>query len=577
MLFNSYIFIFLFLPLCLVGFHILQNRQATLAKVWLTCFSLWFYGYFNPYYLLIMICSIIGNYFIHCRIVHARSKRSDTGQVGAVEQARQRGEVREEQTRKMQKSKVIMITGVTLNLLVLFYFKYLDFFIDNVNSLFGSSIPLKNILLPLGISFFTFQQISFLVDTYRGELSRYAENASSEIKDVTTENELMGAEKTISFIDYALFVSFFPQLIAGPIVVHEEMIPQFDRIGNDTRSKEKKLEIVTKGVYVFVLGLAKKVLIADTFGIAVDLAYSNINAINGFESLITVVFYSLQLYFDFSGYCDMAKGIAGMFGMSIANNFNSPYKATNIVDFWKRWHITLSRFFTKNIYIPLGGNRKGEGRMYLNYLIVFFLSGLWHGAGWNFILWGMMHGVLYVVTKRWMNHKIKTHVIKRNNEKCKEDVSRRDSVNDEMKHKDVMKYWKSRTVKVVSCMLTFVYVSIAWVYFRASSVEQANTVLMNIFTKPWALPGSGFTEAFNLGEFWYILKILKIATLPYAEYYIMILFSAITLIITFFGKNIDELAAKFRPTVLNAAVTSVLFIWCVVSLSGVSTFLYFNF
>ena len=300
-------------------------------------------------------------------------------------------------------------------------------------------------------------------------------------------------------------------------------------------------------------------MIADTFGIAVDFAYSNVNGINGFESLFTILFYSLQLYFDFSGYCDMAKGIAGMFGMRIANNFNSPYKAINIVDFWKRWHITLSRFFTKNIYIPLGGNRRGEGRMYLNYLIVFFLSGLWHGAGWNFILWGMMHGVLYVITKWWII-KRKTYVIK-------------SAVLDS----DSTTLAGSRILKATACFLTFIYVSIAWVYFRASDVAQANTLLMNIFTKEWALPGSGFTEAFNLGEFWYVLKILKVAALPYAEYYIMILFSTFAVAITFFGKNIDELAEKFKPTVVSAVITAVLFVWCVVSLSGVSTFLYFNF
>ena len=474
----------------------MQNRKATLTKVWLTCFSLWFYGYFNQYYLLLMVCSIIGNYFIHSLLVKTRAKDISLHK---------------------KNDKMILITGVFSNLLVLFYFKYYDFFIDNINLLFGSSFSLKHILLPLGISFFTFQQISFLVDTYRGELD------------------------SCSFIDYALFVSFFPQLIAGPIVVHEEMLPQFARIGKDDRSKEEKVELFTRGIYVFVLGLAKKVLIADTFGVAVDLAYSNVSAINGFESLITIVFYSLQLYFDFSGYCDMAKGIAGMFGMTIANNFNSPYKATNIVEFWKRWHITLSRFFTKNIYIPLGGNRKGEGRMYLNYLIVFFLSGLWHGAGWNFILWGMLHGVLYVLTKWWINKK------------------------------------KTCVIKPLACVLTFAYVSIAWVYFRATSVEQANILLSNIFTKSWALPGDGFTDAFNLGEFWYILKMLKVATLPYAQYYIMILFSAFALVVTFFGKNIDELAAKFKPTVLNASITAILFLWCVVSLSGVSTFLYFNF
>ena len=497
MLFNSYIFIFLFLPLCLAGFYLLQNRHAMSAKIWLIGFSLWFYGYFNPVYLLIMVCSILGNYLIH----HLMIRDSETHR------------------------KPWLITGVSLNLLVLFYFKYFDFFLDNINTLFGSSIPLKHILLPLGISFFTFQQISFLVDTYHGEVDR------------------------ISFPDYTLFVSFFPQLIAGPIVVHQEMLPQFERLGKDSRTREEKVSVFTKGIFVFVLGLAKKVLIADTFGIAVDLAYSDVSALGGLESFLTVFFYSLQLYFDFSGYCDMAKGLAGMFGMHIANNFTSPYKAINIVDFWKRWHITLSRFFTKNIYIPLGGNRKGEVRMYINYLMVFFLSGLWHGAGWNFILWGMLHGVLYVITKWYLNH--------RKSASCTG--------------------FGAGLCKVFLCTLTFLFVSIAWVYFRASSIEQANTLLQNIFIKPWDLPGTGFTDAFNLGEFWYALKILKLAALPYARYYIMILFTAAALIITFFGKNVDQLAEKFRPTVISAAITAVLFIWCVVSLSGVSTFLYFNF
>ena len=474
----------------------------------------------------------------------------------------------------------MMITGVILNLLVLFYFKYFDFFLENVNSLFGSSFPLKNILLPLGISFFTFQQISFLVDTYRGELKIYGGAIVGACKVGKESDRGVEREQPISFIDYALFVSFFPQLIAGPIVVHEEMIPQFNRIGNDSRSKEEKVEIFTKGVYVFVLGLAKKVLIADTFGIAVDLAYSSVNAINGLESLITILFYSLQLYFDFSGYCDMAKGIAGMFGMSIANNFNSPYKASNIVEFWKRWHITLSRFFTKNIYIPLGGNRKGEGRMYLNYLIVFFLSGIWHGAGWNFILWGMMHGVLYVVTKWWLakEKNCENKVVEEN--KISYDIEKRKEIAETNRtddYRNTISPWKRRIRKTMGCFLTFSYVSVAWVYFRASSVEQANTLLINVFTKPYVLPGSGFTDAFNLGEFWYILKILKVAALPYAQYYVMILFFVFAVVVTFFGKNIDALAAKFKPTVLNAMVTAVLFIWCVVSLSGVSTFLYFNF
>jgi len=544
MLFNSYIFIFLFLPLCLAGFYILQNKNATLAKVWLTCFSLWFYGYFNLTYLWIMLGSIIGNYFVHGKIMEIRN--SCQGEERKV------------------KSKRVMITGVIINLLVLFYFKYYDFFVENINLVSGSNFALKHILLPLGISFFTFQQISFLVDTYRGELDRYGEKKFCV--DKAGRNKDNGR---ISFIDYSLFVSFFPQLIAGPIVIHEEMMPQFARIGKDDRTKEEKLTLFTKGVYVFVLGLAKKVLIADTFGIAVDYAYSNVSGINGLESFLTIIFYSLQLYFDFSGYCDMAKGIAGMFGMQIAGNFNSPYKASDIVDFWKRWHITLSRFFTKNIYIPLGGNRKGKVRMYVNYLMVFFLSGLWHGAGWNYVLWGMMHGILYVITKWWKRVK-ETCVIERR----KKSISEREI---EEKGTYVIKRKTTCFWRVCGTLFTFVYVSVAWVYFRASSIEQANILLSNVMAKEWALPGSEILDAFNLGEFWYVLKILKVAALPYAQSYLMVIFTVVILLITFFGKNIDELAARFKPTIIRAGITAILFLWCIVSLSGVSTFLYFNF
>lgn len=531
MLFNSYIFIFLFLPLCLVGFYILQNRQATLTKVWLTCFSLWFYGYFNLYYLGIMVCSILGNYGIHCIMVKKSRGKEKKG------------------------AKRVLAAGVVLNLLVLFYFKYYDFFLENVNALFGSSFALKNILLPLGISFFTFQQISFLVDTYRGDMN-------AAVGEKTQEGER--SKKRVSFWDYALFVSFFPQLIAGPIVVWEEMYPQFARFGKDTRSREERLEIFVKGVYVFVLGLAKKVLIADTFAAAVDYAYGNVGALNGLESFLTILFYSLQLYFDFSGYCDMAKGIAGLFGMEIANNFDSPYKAVNIVDFWKRWHITLSRFFTKNIYIPLGGNRKGEKRMYLNFLLVFFLSGLWHGAGWNFLLWGMMHGVLYVATKWWRLHRKGRHWWKEEPSFSLEKAS--------LSHK----LW-NLAGRTVSRLLTFSYVSVAWVYFRAETVEQANHLLGNVLNREWTWPGTGLTDAFQLGEFWYLLKILRVTALPHSEVYLLVLFTAVVLGITFFGKNVDALAKGFQPKMGYAVLTAILFVWCTVSLSGVSSFLYFNF
>ena len=289
----SYIFIFLFLPLCLGGFYLFSHwGKSVPARLWLTGFSLWFYGYFNPSYLLIMACSILFNYAVF-RGMQLVEKKCPGWR------------------------RPMMILGVAGNLAVLFYFKYYDFFVENVNAVFGTSFVLKGILLPLGISFFTFQQIGFVVDAYRGEV------------------------KNCTFLDYALFVSFFPQLIAGPIVSQSEMLPQFAQIGKKKADPEK----FAAGIYLFTLGMVKKVLVADTFGLAVDWGYSNIPALSSVDSLLLIFFYSIQLYFDFSGYCDMARGLAWMFGMEIPVNFNSPYKAVNIIEFWRRWHITLSRFF----------------------------------------------------------------------------------------------------------------------------------------------------------------------------------------------------------------------------------------
>lgn len=552
MLYNSYIFVFLFFPICLVGYHILRLKQATLAKVWLTCFSLWFYGYFHLQYLIIMVGSILVNYGLYLLLMKCSARK--------------------------KQQRLYLAFGVVLNLSVLFYFKYVDFLIGNMNYLFGKDWPLLHIMLPLGISFFTFQQISFLADTYRGEL------------------------KQCSFVDYALFVSFFPQLIAGPIVTHEEMLPQFANIGKGIPAEiilrkdnakaermgatfQRKLygskpvetrnwtSYTIEGLTLFILGLSKKVLIADTFGIAVDYVYADVFARNSLESLLVVLFYTLQLYFDFSGYCDMAIGIGKMLGIYIPVNFNSPYKAVNIIDFWKRWHITLSRFFTKNIYIPLGGNRKGSARMYCNLFLVFFLSGLWHGAGWSFILWGVMHGVLYVLTRAWQNWK-KTNKSQEQQDQVAtegiEESHEKDSLN-----KGSLDFFGIK--KAIGVILTFCYVNIAWVYFRASSITEANQIFKNIFAGSFAKPADAFLDAFNLGELWYPMKVLHITNLPNSKSYLMIAFTVVTIGMVFFGKNAKTISENSKRTVLNACMIAVLFVWCVLSLSGVSTFLYFNF
>jgi len=439
--------------------------------------------------------------------------------------------------------KLILFTGVSTNLLLLFYFKYFDFFVENINAVFGSSFALRHILLPLGISFFTFQQISFLADTYRGEL------------------------KECSFVDYALFVSFFPQLIAGPIVTHDEMLPQFKEIGK----KKFDEDSFCRGLFIFVLGMGKKVLIADTFGVAVDAGYGMVESLGSIDAILVMLFYTLQLYYDFSGYCDMAIGIGKMMGIEIALNFNSPYKACNIIDFWKRWHITLSRFFTKNIYIPLGGNRKGQVRMYVNLFMVFFLSGVWHGAGWNYILWGIMHGVLYCVT-RWWQLRGKARSVGNIN------VEAKDGMVQDVKLENKPKKSVGRLIVHVFCVLaTFLYVNIAWVFFRSSSIEQAITLFKRMFTGGIALPVEAIYDAFNLDEFWYVMKVLHLTNFSFSNYILMIAFTVVIFLVTFFGKNVHEMAAKCKMSWMSAVVVAVVFIWCVVSLSGVSTFLYFNF
>lgn len=485
MLFNSYIFIFAFLPLCLLGYYILKNRYVTAAKVLLVAFSLWFYGYFNIHYLAIMIGSVLVNYLIYLGLT------------------------------RLEYRKTMLAVGVIANLGVLFYFKYFDFFITNVNMLFKTDIGLRHILLPLGISFFTFQQISFLKDVYQKTITR------------------------VNFVDYALFVTFFPQLIAGPIVEAQEMLPQFEAIGDRRVSTDD----IASGIMIFVLGMAKKVLLADTFGIAVDYIYGGLDSANSTEALLVILFYTLQLYFDFSGYCDMAIGIGKLMGITIAVNFNSPYKATNIYDFWKRWHITLNRFFTGNIYIPLGGNRRGKARMYINLFIVFFLSGLWHGAGYNFILWGCMHGLLYVITRAVM-------------------ANRNTGWN---------------TPKPVGILFTFIFVNIAWVFFRAADVSQALQVFGNVMAGNWMAPSQAVTDAFNLPEIWYVLKVLHLTGFGFSQYICMTGFTLLALFITFFMPNVHEIAGKNKYYAGHAVLTVLLFIWCIVSLSGVSTFLYFNF
>ena len=493
MLFNSYIFVFLFFPICLAGYYgLLHLQKKEAAGIFLTAMSFLFYGYFNVSYLLIMVCSIAGNYLFH-RLLSRRP------------------------------AKALVAAAVAANLGVLFYFKYFDFFLSTVNAVFGTSAALRGILLPLGISFFTFQQISFVVDTYQGEV------------------------KDCPFVAYALFVSFFPQLIAGPIVNHSEMLPQFESLGK----KPVQWEKIAGGFGLFILGLAKKVLLADTFGAGVDFGYAGLSALGRADAVVVILSYALQLYFDFSGYCDMARGIGRMLGIEIPVNFDSPYKAVNIIDFWKRWHITLDRFFTKYVYIPLGGNRRGPARMYLNLLVVFLLSGLWHGAGWHYLVWGAMHGVLYVATRFWQKYRADRGGMRR-----------------EAKH---------RFMTIVSQISVFLYVAVAWVYFRAESIAQANRMLLTALRGPVQKLSMELADCFRLDEFWYVLKVLHLDNMAYSRYILMWLLLAAGLYLSMVGKNAAGRMERLRFGAGSAVVLAVLTLWCVLTFSEVSTFLYFNF
>lgn len=486
MLFNSYLFVFIFLPVSLMGYYLTgQKLGGKAAKLWLIAMSLWFYGSFRWEYLLLLLASVGVNYAVSVSLWK----------------------------RGIKNRKGLLILGVCFNLALLGYFKYTNFFLENLNAIGGMQLSFWQVMLPVGISFFTFQQISFLVDVYREEI------------------------KACDWVDYVLYITYFPKLVEGPIVKHEELLPQFERIGTEKTDAER----FVKGAVLFILGMLKKVILADTFGGAVDYGYSNLELMHSFDALLLVLFYSLQLYFDFSGYCDMARGISWMFGIELPVNFNSPYKAGDIVDFWKRWHITLNRFFTRYVYIPLGGNREGKMKMYRNLLLIFLFSGIWHGAGWNFILWGMLHGVLYVITRMWQEHRAKNKT------------------------------------GIIGVIFTFLYVNIAWVYFRAESIAQGNALLAKIFQNDYVRVNRNLAGYFNLDEFWYILKVLRLDQWEYGHYILLAAFTVGALLLVFFGPNAAKVAERFKPRIWNAILFAGLFMWCVLTFSNVSTFLYFNF
>ncbi|RKL68138.1 membrane-bound O-acyltransferase family protein [Salipaludibacillus neizhouensis] len=483
MLFNSFEFIFIFLPFVFFVYMFLNKRKLTiLAKVWLVLSSLFFYSWWNVLYLPLILSSMIINYLIGKKL----------GKTDSLNSSR----------------KPILIIGIVLNVGLLGYYKYSDFFIENVNYFFSTNIPLLNLVLPLAISFFTFQQISYLVDAYRNETKEY------------------------DFLNYALFVSFFPQLIAGPIVHHKEMMPQFE----SKRNKFINYRNIALGILIFSIGLFKKVAIADTFALWATEGFDNTEVLTFFEGWIVSLSYTFQIYFDFSGYTDMAIGIALLFNILLPINFNSPYKALSIQDFWKRWHITLSRFLTHYIYIPLGGSRKGKRRTYINIFLIFLISGFWHGAGWTFVFWGSLHGIAMVVNRYWQTLNIKMNV-------------------------------------VLAWFITFNFVNLAWVPFRAETWGDAVKVWSGMFgLNGFNLPIIGVVDGNLNFVVDYLLQYDLLFTNNIAVVYIFI-FGLVSVLV----KNSMEFS---NTNILNwkyVSFTALILTYAILNLSKLSEFLYFNF
>lgn len=500
MLFNSWQFILIFLPIVFfVYFGLNHFRFIAGGKIWLIFTSLFFYAYWDTQYLVLIILSILFNFFIGTNL----SRNFQTLNCYKI---------------FCLNRKIILSAAIITNLVLLGYYKYMNFFITNVNEIFGTVYIYKPIILPLAISFFTFTQIAYLMDSYHRETDKY------------------------NLINYTLFVTFFPHLIAGPIVSHRDIMPQFESL----RTLNINYGNVLKGLFIFSIGLFKKVVIADTFAVWAGAGFDENSILDFFTAWATSLSYTLQLYFDFSGYCDMAIGISLLFNIWLPINFNSPYKSCNIQDFWRRWHITLSQFLRIYLYIPLGGNRFSEIRTCINLMITFILGGLWHGATWMFIIWGMLHGIALVIHRLWKKLGIS------------------------MPH-------------MVAWSLTFTFVNVSWVFFRAKTIDDAYKVIKGMFDfysilekKIEVIPTKGLAWGGCFSDM--LLTVFPPSFVPNSYIYLAI----IAFLIIIFQKNSLELTnGNWHDHVVFFKLIPVAFLFCMavyfVLAEVSSVFLYFNF
>lgn len=396
MLFNSYEFLLFFLPIVLIGYYLMPKRQWRIPFLLLASF--YFYGHWNYKFLPLLLFSTFIDFWVGRKL---------------------------EETENPKKEKRLLLLSLFINLGVLGFFKYSNFFIDNINVLLtalGQS-PWENlpdIVLPVGISFYTFQSMSYTIDLYRSHSKAYKK-----------------------ILPFATYVAFFPQLIAGPIIRHTDLVDQLE----EKAKRGFSVDFFKRGVVFFIIGLSKKILIADNIAKAIDPIIGMMDIATTTEAWMCALGYTLQLYFDFSGYSDMAIGLGLMFGLQFPQNFNSPYKSQSITEFWRRWHITLSTWLRDYLYISLGGNRRGQKRTYINLLLTMLLGGLWHGAAWTYVIWGGIHGG-FLALERWLK---------------------------------LDKKMESKPARLLRGISTFFIVVIAWVVFRSESVELMTTWLSKMF------------------------------------------------------------------------------------------------
>lgn len=498
MLFNSYIFIFAFLPIALAGFFLLgRTGRRGPALAWLFGASLFFYGWWNPADLPFLLLSIALNYLV------ARTlRRLPPG----------------------GRRHLLLICGVAGNLVFLGYCKYAGFLVSNANAILGASWPIPHRTLPLAISFFTFQQIVFLVDAASARRAR------------------------TGLLRYATGVAFFPHLLAGPIVQYSQLMPQFAR----RRILRPDAMLVASGLTVFTIGLFKKVILADGVSQFVPLPFAASlagNPLTLVEAWAAALSYTLQIYFDFSGYSDMAIGLALIMGITLPVNFNSPYKAASIIEFWRRWHITLSAFLRDYVYIPLGGGRRGPARRYLNLMITMLLGGLWHGASWTFVVWGGLHGAYLLVNHAW--RAIRGH------SRGAQDAA---------------------GSSYAARLLTFAAVVVAWVFFRADSLDVAwslaramaganGVALPRSWLEPLAARWGGAIPAW--------LGVGGMGTLAgWPE----LAWIAAGLAVVWGLPNTQEIMARrWEPSPAWAVAVAALAVFSIFGLTRASPFIYFNF